>query len=83
MFIKILFNYRGETCSFRANGFRANVYLGQTDPIPVKVKLPYRSIQVYQRSYSQVGHRALSDFTLKIVRQNPPRSELESPLSDS
>ena len=24
---------------------------------------------------SQVGHRVLSDFTLKIVRQNPPRSE--------
>ena len=38
----------------------------------------YRSLQVYQRSYSQVGHRVLSDFTLKIVghvRQNPPRSE--------
>jgi hypothetical protein len=46
----------------------------------------YRSLQVYQRSYSQVGHRVLSDFTLKIVRQMsdkilPGRSE--SPLSDS
>ena len=45
--------------------------------------LMYRSLQVYQRSYSQVGHRVLSDFPLKIVRQNPPRSEWESPLSDS
>ena len=40
----------------------------------------YRSLQVYQRSYSQVGHRVLSDFTLKIVRQMsdkilPGRSE--------
>ena len=43
----------------------------------------YRSLQVYQRSNTQVGHRVLSDFTLKIVRQmsdqivrpNPPRSE--------
>jgi hemoglobin-like flavoprotein len=35
----------------------------------------YRSLQVYQQSYSQVGHRVLSDFTLKIVQQNPPRSE--------
>ena len=59
----------------------------------------YRSLQVYQRSNTQVGHRVLSDFTLKIVRQmsdqivgpncptnvrpNPPRSEWESPLSDS
>ena len=32
----------------------------------------YRSLQVYQRSYSQVGHRVLSDFTLKIVRPNCP-----------
>jgi hypothetical protein len=29
----------------------------------------YRSLQVYQRSNTQVGHRVLSDFTLKIVRQ--------------
>ena len=51
----------------------------------------YRSLQVYQRSNTQVGHRVLSDFTLKIVRPNcptnvrpnPPRSEWESPLSDS
>ena len=47
----------------------------------------YRSLQVFQRSNSQVGHRVLSDFTLQmsdqIVRQNPPRSEWESPLSDS
>ena len=43
----------------------------------------YRSLQVYQRSYSQVGHRVLSDLKRvsflklsdKIVRQNPPRSE--------
>ena len=46
----------------------------------------YRSLQVYQRSNSHVGHRVLSDFTLKIVRQMsnkilPGRSE--SPLSDS
>ena len=34
----------------------------------------YRSLQVFQRSNSQVGHRVLSDFTLQmsdqIVRQN-------------
>ena len=40
----------------------------------------YRSLQVYQRSNTQVGHRVLSDFTLKIVRQMsdqilPGRSE--------
>ena len=29
----------------------------------------YRSLQVYQRSNTQVGHRVLSEFTLKIVRQ--------------
>ena len=29
----------------------------------------YRSLQVYQQSNTQVGHRVLSDFTLKIVRQ--------------
>ena len=51
----------------------------------------YRSLQVYQRSNTLVGHRVFSDFTLKIVRPNcptnvrpnPPRSEWESPLSDS
>jgi hypothetical protein len=52
-----------------------------------RTQFMYRSLQVYQRSNSQVGHRVLSDFTLKIVRQmprqNPPRSERESPLSDS
>jgi hypothetical protein len=40
----------------------------------------YRSLQVYQRSNSQVGHRVLSNFILKIVRQMsdkilPGRSE--------
>ena len=43
----------------------------------------YISLQVFQRSNSQVGHRVLSDFTLQMsdqivrqnVRQNPPRSE--------
>jgi hypothetical protein len=57
--------------------------------------LNYRSLQVYQRSYSQVGHSfagLVERVTLKIVRQNPPRSEWEweypmseweSPLSDS
>ena len=53
-------------------------------PSPIKLTVTiYRSLQVYQRSNSQVEHRVLSDFTLKIVRQNPPRSEWESPLSDS
>ena len=54
----------------------------------------YRSLQLYQWSNTQVGHRVSSDFTLKIVRQMsdqivrqmsnqilPGRSE--SPLSDS
>ena len=59
----------------------------------------YRSLQVYQRSNTQVGQRVLSDFTPTTVRPNcptnvrpncptnvrpnPPRSEWESPLSDS
>ena len=30
----------------------------------------YRSLQVYQRSNTLVGHRVFSDFTLKIVRPN-------------
>ena len=54
-----------------------------TSAIYFIISYVYRSLQVYQRSNSQVGHRVLSDFTLKIVRQNPPRSEWESPLSDS
>jgi hypothetical protein len=36
---------------------------------PIQKCLTYRSLQVYQRSNTQVGHRVLSDFTLKIVRQ--------------
>ena len=52
-------------------------------PSRINIISNYRSLQVYQRSNTQVGHRVLSDFTLKIVRQmsdqivrpNPPRSE--------
>ena len=49
-------NYVGLLCRHRTN-----------------IVLPvYRSLQVYQRSNSQVGHRVLSDFTFKIVRPNCP-----------
>ena len=46
--------------------------LKTTQPNELKLGRKYRSLQVYQRSYSQVGHIVLTDFTLKIVRQNCP-----------
>ena len=73
-------------------GFKLTMLVAiDTDYIIGCCKSKYRSLQVYQRSNTQVGHRVLSDFTLKIVRPNcptnvrpnPPRSEWESPLSDS
>ena len=39
-------------------------------PSRINIISNYRSLQVYQRSNTQVGHRVLSDFTLKIVRPN-------------
>ena len=57
--------------------------LHETDiPKCTNVYSIYRSLKVYQRSYSQVGLGVARNFvgfeegvTLKIVRQNPPRSE--------
>ena len=51
-------------------GSRGKVDWDAINPATLDIPMTYRSLQVYQRSYSQVGHRVLSDFTLKIVRQN-------------
>ena len=67
------FNYEGPNIHYHSSSYRNRCDTSDTVCLSLYVEITYRSLQVYQRSYSQVGHRILSDFTLKIVRQNPPR----------
>jgi hypothetical protein len=59
-----------DLCKFIFYAFANNLF-----SLIKNVHLIYRSLQVYQRSNTQVRQRILSDFTPTNVRPNPPRSE--------